>query len=259
MHGALPSDFRGNIHPHDIDSADMLQLRACQYGVILVLSKFLNLVQSVNDCCICKVSSIQYKKIYNALFTAWIAHVFYSTMEASNSPTTRAISGPDSIQRRRAAGMIDQKWNWGHDIAFVHPLPLQEVAKYLECCHLNVKPNKYHNKMIFTEQYSMYGSMKEQYSMYGSMKEQYIMYGSMKEQYSMYGSMKEQYSMYGSMKEQYIMYGSMKEQYIMYGSMKEQYIMYGSMKEQYIMYGSMKEQYIMYGSMKEQYSINKEA
>ena len=32
-------------------------------GVILVLSKFLNLVQSVNDCCIGKISSIQYKKI----------------------------------------------------------------------------------------------------------------------------------------------------------------------------------------------------
>ncbi|KAI9527352.1 hypothetical protein NQZ68_030799 [Dissostichus eleginoides] len=46
--------------------------------------------------------------------------------------------------------MIDQKWNWGHDTALVHPLPLQEVAKYLECCHLNVKPNKHHNKMIFT-------------------------------------------------------------------------------------------------------------
>ncbi|XP_034006015.1 uncharacterized protein LOC117498063 [Trematomus bernacchii] len=42
--------------PHDIDSANMLQLRACQY------------------------------------------------VEASNSPTTRAISGPDSIHRRRAAG-----------------------------------------------------------------------------------------------------------------------------------------------------------
>ncbi|KAI9537268.1 hypothetical protein NQZ68_026398 [Dissostichus eleginoides] len=106
MPKTLPSS-KGNPQLSDVEGLGCCD---CQYYhirvncVILVLSKFLNLVQSVNDCCICKVSSIQYKKIYNALFTAWIAHVFYSTMEASNSPTTRAISGRDSIHRRRAAG-----------------------------------------------------------------------------------------------------------------------------------------------------------